>query len=276
MTSYRMPETLAQYVAEIEGQALAPEQHLYLLLDGARLPDLATLLEQLGGNFINLFGASLGTPLFAATPTLLSVERDAPIPRSLANLLTQPQKQRAASLLSTELSQETLAEHLEGHLHVTDPDGELWGLAVWDPYILAALAGSQRPVNLLVPGPVLTPEQHASLLGPMRGWYFQHRDGTPNAITLAESGERLSSLVFDQRQMNDLADLALPDQVWNTLRLGMPELADMGDEMERHAACCHAVSACREEGKETLADYCAAAADTLLWIGTATARQARA
>lgn len=237
----------------------------FLLLDGARLPGMSAWLQQQSAtDWISLLGASLGAPLMDVSPVLirLSYETDDAF---VMRALTRPAMQRAASVLVSTRSLRQLADHLIDHIYIDDPDGTRWGLAFWDPFILASLVGCQPTVNALVPGPLLTPEQSASLLAPISCCSFQHRNGSPCALRLDPNSGSIADTPFmlDQTQMDQLTDLPLPDQVRNVLKDALPELASYDNDAWLHQTCCNAIRQCREQGKDDLAAYCEAASDAL-------------
>ena len=254
-----------QFIELASGHEVDTDSSPFLLLDGARLPGMSDWLQRQSAiDWISLLGASLGTPLMDVSPVLIRLSPetgDAFVMRAL----TRPAMQRAASVLVSTCSLRQLADHLIDHIYINDPDGTRWGLAFWDPFILASLVGYQPTVNALVPGPVLTHEQSASLLAPISYWSFQHPNGNPCALRLDPNSGSIADTPFmlNQTQMNQLADLPLPDQVRNVLKGVLPELASYGNDGWLHQTCCNAIRQCREQGKDDLAAYCEAASDAL-------------
>lgn len=254
-----------QFVELASGDEFDTGSSPFLLLDGARLPGMSAWLEQQSAaDWISLLGAGLGAPLMDVSPVLIRLSpetNDAFVMRAL----TRPAMRRAASVLVCKCSLGQLADHLIDHIYIDDPDGTRWGLAFWDPFILASLVGCQPAVNALVPGPVLTHQQSAGLLGPISCWSFQHRNGSPCALRLdSNSGSIVETpFMLNQIQMDQLTDLPLPDQVRKVLKGAQPELASYGNDAWLHQACCNAIRQCREQGNDDLAAYCEAASDAL-------------
>lgn len=254
-----------QFVELASGHEFDTGSSPFLLLDGARLPGMSAWLQrQSATDWTSLLGASLGAPLMDVSPVLirLSPETDDAF---VMRALTRPAMQRAASILVSTCSLDQLADHLIDHIYIDDPDGTRWGLAFWDPFILASLVDCQPVVNGLVPGPVLTHEQSASLLTPISCWSFQHRNGSPCALRLDSNSEAIADTPFmlNQMQMDQLTDLPLPDQMHNVLKGAVPELANYGNDAWLHRICCDAIRQCREQGNDDLAAYCEAASDAL-------------
>lgn len=254
-----------QFVELASGYEFDTGSSLFLLLDGARLPGMSAWLQQQSAtDWISLLGASLGAPLMDVSPVLIRLSPEAG-DAFVMRALTRPAMQRAASVLVSTCSLGQLADHLIDHIYIDDPDGTRWGLAFWDPFILASLVGCQPAVNALVPGPVLAPEQSASLLAPISCWSFQHRNGSPCALRLDSNSETIADTPFmlNQTQMDQLTDLPLPDQVRNVLKDALPELECYGNDAWLHQICCDAIRQCREQGSDDLAAYCEAVSDAL-------------
>lgn len=257
---------LGQFLEAIAGPDWANEGDPYLLIDGARLPDMCAWLQRQGteAEWINLLGAPFGSSVFALSPVLVrqsAHSSDAFVRR----LLNTPAGLRACSVLVSPLTLRQLADHLIEYLYIEDPDGTRWGLAFWDPVVLASLTGARPTASPLVAGPVLSPAQRASLLSGIAWWCFRNRDETPCAVrqTEAPKEEPDRPFLLDQSQMNQLTDIALPDQVLAVVREAMPTLAAKWSEKTLIQMCCNAILANRKQGGDDFATYCAVAAEAL-------------
>lgn len=255
-----------QFLEAIAGPDWANDGDPYLLIDGARLPDMCAWLQRQGAEveWINLLGTPFGSSIFAFSPVLvrqLAHSSDVFVRR----LLNTPTGLRACSTLVSPLPLRQLADHLIEHLYIEDPDGTTWGLAFWDPVVLASLTGARATTSPLVPGPILSPAQRASLLSGIAWWGFRNRDETPCAVRQTEAFDDAPDrpFVLDQSQMDQLADIALPDQVLAVVREAMPTVAAKCSEKTLNQLCCGAILEGRKQGSDDFATYCAIAAEAL-------------
>lgn len=257
---------VGQFLEAVAGPDWANEGDSYLLIDGARLTEMDAWLQRQGSEaeWINLLGAPFGSSIFAFSPVLVrqtTHSSDAFVRR----LLNTPAGLRACSVLVSPLTLRQLADHLIEYLYVEDPDGTRWGLAFWDPVVLASLTGARPTASPLVPGPILSPAQRASLLSGIAWWGFRNRDETPCAVRQTEAFEEAPDrpFVLDQSQMDQLTDIALPDQVLAVVREAMPTAAAKWSEKTLNQMCCNAILASRKQGSDDFATYCAVAAEAL-------------
>lgn len=238
----------------------------YLLLDGARLGDMVTWLRRQNADvrWISLLGTAMGSTLLEASPVLVHLPVSAS-DRFLRRLLNDPKEVRAVSFLVSQQPLRQLADHLTRHLYIEDPDGARWMLAYWDPFILSSLVGSRPSISALVPGPILTEIQRAALLAPVAWWCFRGRDNTLCTIRSPSPAEESARPPFamTQEQMNQLADLSLPDQVGKVLTEAAPETIASLSDTSAHRIFCHAIRESRWQNNDTLAAYCAFAMDVL-------------
>lgn len=257
---------VGQFLDAIAGPDWANEGDPYLLIDGARLPDMCTWLERQGATaeWVSLLGAPFGSSIFAFSPVLVRQATHSP-DAFVHRLLNTPTGQRACTILVSPLPLRELADHLSEHLYIEDPDGTNWGLAYWDPVVLAPLTGARPATSSLVPGPILSPAQLASLLNGIAWWCFRNRDETPGAVRQTEALEKEPNrpFVLDQAQMNQLADIALPDQVLAVVREAMPRVAANCSEQTLSQIFCNAILESRRQGSDEFANYCAVAAEAL-------------
>lgn len=255
-----------QFLAAAAGPDWANEGDAYLLIDGARLPDLPAWLQRLGASaeWINLLGAPFGSSIFAFSPVLIRLSVNSPDP-FVRRLLNADAGLRASSILVSPLSLRELADQLIDHLYIEDPDGSRWGLAFWDPAVLASLIGARPATSPLTPGPILSPAQCASLQSGVTCWCFRNRDGKPCAVRPPEAPkvdvER--PLLLDQVQINQLADIALPDHVLAVVREAIPASTVNWPEKTLHRICCDAIQEARKQGGDDFATYCTVAAKLL-------------
>jgi len=237
----------------------------FLLIDGARIPAIEKWLGRHvpAQDWMSLLGATTGSPLLSASPVLIKVTSRL-AGAHVRRVLTKPEYLRAASVLVSHLSLSELAAHLAGHITIEDPDRTRWGLAFWDPFILATLVGSQPALSAIVPGPILSPAQIGSLLGPIAYWCFKGWQGEMRTIgPIPESQTCTLPFKFDQDQMDQLADIPLPETIIRTFREAAPELLAEQNDEELHILCCNAIRTSRANGKNDLSDYCSAAFDAL-------------
>ena len=256
---------VGQIIEVLAAQNWSEHGSPFLLLDGARLPKMRTWLRSQRGaiEWVGLFGGDISSELLEASPVLVSLPSDMS-DHFLYDLLNAQSHLRAASFIVSQRSLSELVEHFEQHLYVYDPDGQRWGLAFWDPFILSSLVGSSPSASALVPGPVFAPEQCASLLEPVDLWCFRARDGGPCAIQKPTTMECAKPpFLLNRAQMDQLMDLSLPDQVLNVLAKAIPQRIAACPEVERHRISCEAIRQCRKKGDNTLAAYCAIASDAL-------------
>ncbi len=256
-----------QFIAAACAPEATPLGTPYLLLDGARLPDLSAWLQKTRSesDWISLTGVAMGTPLFEASPVLVRLDT-ADSDAYLRRLLNAPQHARAFCLLLGHMPFAETAEALSEFFYIHDPDGTRWTLAFWDPFVLAALAGLRPANNELVPGPVLTPEQSAALLSAAALWTFRDREGKPVALRSDASGGAATELPLhlDMAQMAQLTDLPLPDLVLQGMAQVVPAVVATHSATALHALCCQAIEAGRMAGEQDLAAFSARAFDLLL------------
>lgn len=262
----KAPE-IVQLIESATGHSFKDSDRLFLLLDGARLPEMPAWLDRniRPENWISLFGATAGSPLLSASPVLVCLTAEILNTSFVRRLFKNTEYFRAASLLTSALPMASLAEHLTRHLYITDPDDTRWALAFWDPFILAALVGARPAQSTLVPGPVLTTDQSSSLLAPIATWCFIGLDGSPRALlnTASSPSSKIEPFALNQQQMDQLADLPLPDLVIKTLNEVSPELGSAYDREMLHSISCAAITESRRHGKDDLASYCEIAYERL-------------
>ncbi len=247
---------------------------LFLLLDGARLPEMPRWLASnvTEENWVSLLGATAGSPLLAASPVLVSLTPDIshrPFVRRLFKLF---EHRRAASVIVSSIELKALAQHLGDRMYVLDPDRTKWALAIWDPYVLAALVGLRPALSALVPGPILFTEQIAGLLEPISRWYFIGPEGMPCSMAASSGAPDTVStepLLLTQKQMNQLADIPLPDLVLKTLNRVCPEITNRNSAVSLHATACAAIVESRRNGRDDLASYCEVAYEKFMEINVA-------
>ena len=257
-------ESTAQLIEALADGAWEEHGEVFLLLDGARLPNMADWLIRLEERYqwVGLFGADRSaldvSPVLLRLPPRFS-------DKFLYRLLNEAAFARAFSVLLSRYSLNDLAAHFDKHLYVDDPDGARWGLAFWDPLILISLVGARPSSSTLVPGPVLTPAQCASLLAPIALWCIKGRDGMPLSI---RPNTRVDETIcppfaLTQAQMDQLTDIALPEEVGQVVTKAMPELVSVTPGVTLHRVCCEAVVHCRRQGNDHLAAFCAVALEAL-------------
>lgn len=257
--------TPASFITAACGCPPAPGRPALLLIDGAREPRLDHWVSRRPDEaWFSLTGAKPGTTLFARSPLLVELPPGPP-DLFVTSLLNPPAHPRAASVLHSSVGVQELGEHMRAHLYVSEADGTTWGLAIWDPFVLAALAGSARPINALVTDPILRPAQIASLLTPFECWAFRHRDGLPCAIALPLPGADIEPppFVIEAWQWEQLVDLPIPDRVAELLRQSYPELREDAVEEMLLRFCATAIRECRTQGRDGLAAYSEWAAKAL-------------
>lgn len=247
---------------------------LFLLLDGARLPEMSSWLagNVIQENWVSLLGATAGSPLLAASPVLLKLTPEISHRPFVRRLFKQFVHRRAASVIVSSMELNALSQHLGDRMYVIDPDRAKWVLAIWDPHILASLVGLRPALSALVPGPILSPEQIAGLLGPISRWYFIDLEGMPCAIAASIGAPDTVStepLSLTQQQMNQLADIPLPDLVLKTLNEACPEITNRYSAVSLHATACAAIVESRHKGQDDLASYCEVAYEKFMEINVA-------
>lgn len=260
------PRDIREFIHTAAGDGWASLGAPYLLLDGAQLPEMCDWLAKYHnkGDWLSLLGESAGSPLLAASPVLIRVAPTYSQPY-LRRLMKFAEYWRSFAVLVSTLPLDTLAEHLGTYFYIDDPDGTRWGLAYWDTSILGALTGFQPALNGLVPGPVLSREQCTGLLGEIALWCFNDREARPCTLRQPNPTDTLAAppFILDQRQMDQLGDIPLPDQVTAILKAALPEINANYGASTLHAICCEAIRQCRAEGTDDLAAYCDVASEIL-------------
>jgi hypothetical protein len=259
-------EQFEQFIQSVAGRDWAMQGEVFLLLDGARLPGMSAWLERQGSEleWVSLFSATIGTSLLAVSPVLLCL----PV-RSSENFLLRALHgaayRQAASLLVSKKTLAELAEHLVKHLYVDDPDGTRWVLAIWDPFVLSSLVGLRPATSPLVPGPILTAAQQASLLFPFAWWCFRDLEGKRRAIRATTRSDEFPDLPFvlTRVQFDQLMDISLPEQVCKVLHKAQPEVTLVLSNAELQEICANAIRLCRDQGRDDFSAYCDAAYEIL-------------
>ncbi len=262
--------TLSELLADASGAPPKQSEHFYLLVDGTRLGKLSDVIARRPAlTWTCLFDAAPGSPLFEASPALIHVETD---DRAALRMLTDPAHRQSCQLLLSALPLATLARQLANQLYVEEVDGTRWVLALWDPFVMAALIGIQPPLNALVPGPILEPSQQAGLLEGVTAIAFQDRKGelryfpVPSLPPPAQAPMELT-----QAQMDMLMDLDLPDRVAALLRQVEPQhpISDAAC----YQLCCAAIQETRARGRDGLHDHCDSALEMLGELGSTAERR---
>lgn len=173
-----------------------------------------------------LFGDLQGAPLFKVAPHLVQLDDCGPDSQALRWIAHHAAGTASVSLLESTLSFDALFAHLSAHLDVRLDDGDEKFLAFWDPAILAALVDQADEATLYVQGPILTPAQRGSLLGPVTAWWYWDRDGVLHQIQPTHTAEPTSPppWTLTALQIDQLVEASVPDHVLGHLRENQPSV----------------------------------------------------
>ena len=139
-------------------------QQVYWLLDGARDPEIASLVRSSGLEFACLFGEGLHPRLQAAAPYLVQLECGAPA----SEQMLQRGWGKAWGILAQarpELSLAQLRRHFKKFLRVKTADGKELAFRFYDPRVL----------NVYLP--TCTNDEFTTFLGPLAQFIAEACDG---------------------------------------------------------------------------------------------------
>nr|WP_315192321.1 DUF4123 domain-containing protein [uncultured Albidiferax sp.] len=232
----------------------APKR-LFAIADAAQDPALPQAIAA-GARQQCLFGNLQGAPLFKVAPHLVQLDDCGPDSQALRWIAHHAAGTASVSLLESTLSFDALFAHLSAHLDVRLDDGDEKFLAFWDPAILAALVGQADDATLYVQGPILTPAQRGSLLGPVTAWWYWDRAGVLHQIQPTHTAEPTSPppWTLTALQIDQLVEASVPDHVLHHLELNQPQLIGSIDTAQRYGTVRQHLVAARQLRLETMSD----------------------
>ena len=134
------------------------------------------------------------------------------------------------TLMASQLSFDTLWDHLAAFTEILLPDDTDMIFAFWDPAVLGTLTGQASDLTLHVPAPVLSERQRARLLHRISAWWYWDRDGNPQQILPRDNAEAAAAdlvslpLKLTQVQVDMLVEAGVPDQILAMVMENQPQL----------------------------------------------------
>ncbi|WP_179401882.1 DUF4123 domain-containing protein [Burkholderia guangdongensis] len=236
--------------------------HVYVLADPAQDKTLPAALLFDSGNAVCLLDG--GADVKAAAPHLIPIDETNYL-RAGEWLDQHASNVPCATLLISTMPLEALAGHLSAFVDVVLPDRTVMALAFWDPSILAVLNGANGDGTQHVRGPVLTAEQKQAFLAPVLEWWYWDRAGRLKSIDwdrspVADAALSIQPpLQLDQRQVDELVEASVPDNILYYIRLNMPGLLLHVPESAQYAFVRSQILNARQyglEGTGDLVNYC--------------------
>lgn len=242
----------------IEHAEIAPVPlRWYALADAAQRPELPGAIATSAIHRC-LFDASVGSPLAACAPHLVSMQAPSSDNRGWNWIERHASSSPCITMLASTLSFDELFVHLQCFTEVVLPDGEDMFFAFWDPAILGTLVGQPDDSTLHVPGPSLSPSQRNALLNGITNWWYWDREGGLRRINgMAEVGAETSTdlpLRLTQAQVDMLVEASVPDHVLHYVQLNQAHLLDAVPKGLRHAAVRSSLGHARELGLAGMGD----------------------
>lgn len=190
----------------------------YYLFDGVQLRnDEHTQLE--GASAVRVY-ADLGETAARTGPIL--VDHGAVEPSLVAALNDARKPRHALAELTSFASLESLGRHLVAmrYLHLNEYSQHFLRYA------------DTRAFSMLVQ--VLAAAQLSALLGPVEQWSYRDRGGRPRVLQRPDAAPGQPPVHLDQAQQRQLFRLAAPDQLLAEVLADQPDLAEHGNDSQRH------------------------------------------
>jgi len=143
-------------------QMLAQAQPLYAILDAARTPAIAEILNETTERFESLYEGESAAHLGACAPYLVRLPERS---RLLRRLVRQGWGQAWGVYLVSDVPFEGIRKHLRHFLKIKGEDGEHYYFRFYDPRVLRVFL------------PACTPEQDAEFFGPVRSYIVERGRG---------------------------------------------------------------------------------------------------
>jgi hypothetical protein len=204
---------------DARAEQIAPAHRLYLLLDGAFVPGLHTMLAL--DHKVSLFESLPGCTEQAVDVSPFLTPFD-PADQTLRSLLRRCNRWPMVSVIETPESLEHLAARLSAWC-VVEADGQRFNFRFPDTRRLPGIFNT------------LNPKQRALLAGPAQRWSYIGRDGLWYELQVEGSGTEIAAdAVLDERQFAILVSDSEADEL-------MVLLGDRGHEALRHPSRSHAL-----------------------------------
>ncbi len=214
--------------AFIDTAAQNPSWHWYAIADSAQHKALPDAIGVDGWQQRCLLDAPVGSPLAAQAPHLVQLPSPSEGSAGWKWIARNVPSLPCATVIATTFEFDQLFDHLKPFTEVLLPDGEDMFFAFWDPAILAVLVGQHDDPTLYVKGPVLSPEQRATLTQGIAGWWYWDRKGATHSVQINQDNAFAQPidlpLQLTQQQVDDLVEASVPDHVLSHIELNQPQL----------------------------------------------------
>lgn len=212
-----------------------PSWNWYAIADSAQQRALPGALLEGGGEVRCLLGASQDSPLAHKSPHLVRLDKPTAAHAAWSWIGLYASARPCVTVIASPLDFDALFVRLAQCTDVILPDGDAMFFAFWDPVILGTLVGQPDDTTLHVPGPVLSPEQCATLTDGIGAWWYWDRSATLRSLAISGSQSGEVPLRLDQRQVDDLVEASVPDHVLYYLELNQGQLLRDIPDRERYA-----------------------------------------
>ncbi|HEX9171549.1 MAG TPA: DUF4123 domain-containing protein [Telluria sp.] len=228
----------------------------YAIADSAQHYALPEALVFDGNKVRCLFGATQGSPVSQKSPHLVQLDSPSSGHPVWSWISLHAKSKPCLTVIATALPFDTLFSQLANCMEVLLPDSFAMFFGFWDPAILGALMGQPDDMTLHVKGPVLERDQRLLLTQGLSAWWYWDREGKIHQITEGEIAKSslTAPIALDQRQVDDLVEASVPDQVLYYLELNQPRILSDVPVRERYDHVRQALVKARGIGLLTMHD----------------------
>lgn len=232
-----------------------PMWNWYAIADNAQQAHLHTMLVRQNGRACCLFGGAPGTPIAQLSPHLVELEKPYEKDKAWRWVLNNMGLSPCVSIIATDQDFDSTFDKMASLAEVEMPDRDHMFLAYWDPAILGSLVGQQDDLTLHVKGPVLSSEQIEHLTFKLKGWWYWSRDQKLHEIDMrGNSGGDRNNLLLTAKQVDDLVEVSVPDQILYHLHRYQSSLINTVPARQRYDFIRRAISRGRVIGLESMSD----------------------
>lgn len=240
----------------IDAATRNPQWNWYAIADSAQHRDLPGALANGGSLTQCLFDTPPGSPVAANSPHLVQIDAPNEDATTWKWIARNAHSKPCVTVLASQADFDTLYAHLKQFIEVLLPDGDDMFFAFWDPAILGVLMGQSDDPTLYVRGPVLEDLQRATFSQNIAAWWYWDRDGAIRSLQLVDTAKERASLPLqlNQKQVDDLVEASVPDQVLYHIELNQPQLLSDIDRSQQYGLVRSHLQNARDIKLETMND----------------------